>query len=220
MRCRRWWSKRAFPSACSAPGRIWRPASPVLAYPAPRAAGAAAAAGAKCARRDPARTPRPGQRARRRARLAPRRQPAPGGVEEGGAQRRNWCSRETTSESSRELWLDWQAAAVPERADAEARLSRLAPGCWRPSSRGWSTACGCPACRSRPTAATAHAAPAAARAGAVALSPALAHTAALAGLAPPAARQPRHAVPAGGDRLDDAAAPGAPGAVVRRADRR
>jgi uncharacterized protein (DUF58 family) len=35
-------------------------------------------------------------------------------------------SRETTSEHSRELWLDWQAAQGADRADPEARLSRLA----------------------------------------------------------------------------------------------
>jgi uncharacterized protein (DUF58 family) len=34
-------------------------------------------------------------------------------------------SRETASESSRELWLDWQAASTPGHGSTESRLSRL-----------------------------------------------------------------------------------------------
>jgi uncharacterized protein (DUF58 family) len=102
----------------------WRPASPVLAYPRPEQP----APPLPLAQSAPGETPhaRRGQgseldgvRAWRRGDSL--RQVVWKKVARSGAM----VSRETTSESSRELWLDWQAAAVPERADAEARLSRL-----------------------------------------------------------------------------------------------
>ena len=116
----RWW-RRASPSACSAPGRT----------------------GGRRARCSPTRGPR-------RRRALPLAQSAPGGapiarhgqgseldgerawrrgdglrqgVGRKAARRGQLVSRETTAESSRELWLDWQAAHAA--GGAEARLSRL-----------------------------------------------------------------------------------------------
>jgi uncharacterized protein (DUF58 family) len=104
---------------------LWRPASAVLAWPRPE--------------------PQPPP--------LPPAQPVPGGAQQlrqgqgseldgvrawrrgDGLRQVVWkkaarsgqlVSRETSAETSRELWLDWQAAAGAERGDAEARLARLA----------------------------------------------------------------------------------------------
>jgi uncharacterized protein (DUF58 family) len=104
---------------------LWRPASPVLAYPRPE------------------QPPPP----------LPPAQPAPGAAQQlqqgqgseldgvrawrrgDGLRQVVWkkaarsgqlVSRETSAETSRELWLDWQATAGAGRGDTEARLARLA----------------------------------------------------------------------------------------------
>ncbi len=102
----------------------WRPASPVLAYPRPEQSApplplAQSAPGETQHARRGQGSELDGVRAWRRGDSL--RQVVWKKVARSGA----LVSRETTSESSRELWLDWQAAAVPEHADAEARLSRL-----------------------------------------------------------------------------------------------
>jgi uncharacterized protein (DUF58 family) len=103
----------------------WRPASPVLAYPRPEQPSPAlplassAAGGAPQARAGEG-SELDGVRAWRRG--DSRRHV----VWKKAARSGQMVSRETTSEHSRELWLDWQAAQGADRADAEARLSRLA----------------------------------------------------------------------------------------------
>jgi uncharacterized protein (DUF58 family) len=102
----------------------WRPASPVLAYPRPEQPAPplpparSAPGGAPQARRGQG-TELDGVRTWRRGDSL--RQVVWKKVARSGA----LVSRETTSESSRELWLDWQAASRPGHADAEARLSLL-----------------------------------------------------------------------------------------------
>ena len=71
-------------------------------------------------------------------------------------------SRETSAESSRELWLDWQAAPAPA-SDVEARLSRLAAWVLAAEQQGWSYGLRLPGRSSRRTAATRTSARAAAR---------------------------------------------------------
>jgi len=106
----------------------WRPASQVLAYPKPEQpppplpSAGSAPGGVPQARRGQG-SELDGVRAWRRG--DSRRQV----VWKKAARSGQLVSRETTSEHSRELWLDWQAAHGAERAphaDREARLSRLA----------------------------------------------------------------------------------------------
>ncbi len=120
----------------------WRPASPVLAYPRPEAGAPAL----------PAAQSTPGG-------VAQARQAQGGELDGVRAWRRGdglrqvvWkkvarsgelVSRDTTAETSRELWLDWQATQAAEGGDTEARLSRLSrlaaggrtagPGLWAAS---------------------------------------------------------------------------------------
>jgi uncharacterized protein (DUF58 family) len=103
----------------------WRPASQVLAYPkpeqpAPPLPPAASAPGGAPQTRHGQGSELDGVRAWRRG--DSRRQV----VWKKAAHSGQLVSRETTSEHSRELWLDWHAAHGVERNDAEARLSRLA----------------------------------------------------------------------------------------------
>jgi uncharacterized protein (DUF58 family) len=100
----------------------WRPASQVLAYPkpeqpAPALPPASSAPGSAAQPHQGQGSELDGVRAWRRG--DSRRQV----VWKKAARSGQLVSRETTSEHSRELWLDWQAA---QGADAEARLSRLA----------------------------------------------------------------------------------------------
>ena len=131
---------------------LWRPASPVLAYPRP----------------EPMPPP------------LPQAQPAPGGTQQlrqgQGSELdgvRAWrrgdslrqvvwkkvarsgqlVSRETSVETSRELWLEWQAAAGAGALTPKRGWHGWPRGCLPPSSRVWSTACACPASKSNPTAA-------------------------------------------------------------------
>lgn len=102
----------------------WRPASAVLAYPRPEQP----AAPLPLAQSAPGQTQhaRQGQGGELDGVRAWRRGDSLRQVVwKKAARSGQLVSRETTSESSRELWLDWQAAQMPDRADAEARLSRL-----------------------------------------------------------------------------------------------
>jgi uncharacterized protein (DUF58 family) len=105
---------------------LWRPASPVLAYPRPEQpapplplaqsmpGGAPQARQGQGSELDGVRAWRRGDTLRKV-------------VWKKVARSGQLVSRETTAENSRELWLEWQAAAAgPDRADSEARLSRLA----------------------------------------------------------------------------------------------
>ncbi|MGL6110258.1 MAG: DUF58 domain-containing protein [Rubrivivax sp.] len=104
---------------------LWRPASPVLAYPRPEQPAAAlplvqSAAGETTQARRGQGSELDGVRAWRRGDAL--RQV----VWKKAARSGELVSRETTPESSRELWLDWQASSAADRADPEVRLSRLA----------------------------------------------------------------------------------------------
>ena len=102
----------------------WRPAQQVLAYPAPEQPApplppASSAPGSALAR--------PGQGSELDGVRAWRRGDSRRHVVwKKAARSGQLVSRETTSEQSRELWLDWHAAHGAGRADDEARLSRLA----------------------------------------------------------------------------------------------
>jgi uncharacterized protein (DUF58 family) len=103
----------------------WRPASPVLAYPKPEQPApplplAQSVAGDMTQARRAQGSELDGVRAWRRGDSL--RQVVWKKAAHSGAM----VSRETTSESGRELWLEWQQAQVPGCADDEARLSRLA----------------------------------------------------------------------------------------------
>ena len=160
---------------------------------AARAAAAAAAAGQPGAGRRAARAQRGRQRDRRRARLAARRPAAPGGVEEGRAQRRAGQPRH------RRHRQPGAVAGLGRDAGRRRRAAAVAAGGlgrWRPSAPGWPTACACPA----PSCPPARATPSGARRWSgwrCGTEPGARS------LAPPAARSARHAVPAGRDRLDD-----------------
>jgi uncharacterized protein (DUF58 family) len=104
---------------------IWRPASPVLAYPRPEQPPVAL----PLAQSTPGGAQQLGQgqgseldgvRAWRRGDAL--RQV----VWKKAARSGHLVSRETTAETSRELWLDWQSAQGTDRAGPEQRLSRLA----------------------------------------------------------------------------------------------
>lgn len=104
---------------------LWQPASPVLAYPKPEQPApplplTQSAPGEARHVRQGQGSELDGVRAWRRGDGL--RQV----VWKKAARSGELVSRETTSESSRELWLDWQAASTPQHADAESRLSRLA----------------------------------------------------------------------------------------------
>jgi uncharacterized protein (DUF58 family) len=103
----------------------WRPASAVLAYPRPEQPplplplAQSAPGGAPQARQGEG-SELDGVRAWRRGDSL--RQV----VWKKAARSGQLVSRETTAETSRELWLDWHAAQGSDRATAEGRLSRLA----------------------------------------------------------------------------------------------
>lgn len=103
---------------------LWRPASPVLAYPTPEQPApplplAQSAPGQTTPARQGQGSELDGVRAWRRGDSL--RQVVWKKVARSGAM----VSRETTPESGRTLWLEWQAAQAPDRADQESRLSRL-----------------------------------------------------------------------------------------------
>ncbi len=103
----------------------WRPASPVLAYPAPEQPPlplplAQSAPGESQQVRQGQGSELDGVRAWRRGDGL--RQVVWKKVARSG----QLVSRETTAETSRELWLDWQSAQGADRAGPELRLSRLA----------------------------------------------------------------------------------------------
>jgi len=103
----------------------WRPASAVLAYPRPEQPPlplplAQSAPGGAPQPRQGEGSELDGVRAWRRGDSL--RQV----VWKKAARSGQLVSRETTAETSRELWLDWHAAQGSDRAAAEGRLSRLA----------------------------------------------------------------------------------------------
>lgn len=103
---------------------VWRPASQVLAYPRPEQPAsllplAQATPGSLRNVRHGSGSELDGVRAWRRGDGL--RQVVWKKVAHSG----HLVSRETSADSSRELWLDWQAAAGPGAGDSEARLSRL-----------------------------------------------------------------------------------------------
>lgn len=103
----------------------WRPASRVLAYPRPEQPAPPLPPAGSAPGGMP--LPRPGQGSELDGVRAWRRGDSRRHVLwKKAARSGQLVSRETTSEHSRELWLDWQAAQTTERSDAEARLSRLA----------------------------------------------------------------------------------------------
>ena len=104
---------------------IWRPAGNVLAYPRPEQPAAPL----------PASQPAPGDAAHARqgqgseldgVRAWRRGDSLRQVVWKKVARSGQLVSRETTADSSRELWLDWQATSGATRIDTEGRLSRLA----------------------------------------------------------------------------------------------
>jgi uncharacterized protein (DUF58 family) len=102
----------------------WRPLSPVLAYPRPETPcpplpGASSAPGETAHARRDAGSELDGVRAWRRGDSL--RQVVWKKVARTG----ELVSRETTSQSSRELWLEWPATHGAPGGDVEARLSRL-----------------------------------------------------------------------------------------------
>jgi uncharacterized protein (DUF58 family) len=104
---------------------IWRPASSVLAYPRPEdpavALPVAQAAPGEMRHAHPGQgSELDGVRAWRRGDSL--RQVVWKKVARSG----QMISRETTSESVREVWLDWHATGGPATSDTEQRLSRLA----------------------------------------------------------------------------------------------
>jgi uncharacterized protein (DUF58 family) len=123
---------------------VWRPASPILAWPAPERPAAPLPAGTPVGEDGQAglaagvefqgvRPWRRGDTARqivwkKVARTAAAWPDAGGdGAHQGhGADPAQLVSRDTVQGERRELWLDWDATGLPRDADPEIRLSRLA----------------------------------------------------------------------------------------------
>ncbi len=102
----------------------WRPASRVLAYPQPEQPAPPLPLAGSASGGVP--QPRAGQGSELDGVRAWRRGDSRRHVLwKKAARSGQLVSRETTTEHSRELWLDWQSAMGAERADAETRLSRL-----------------------------------------------------------------------------------------------
>ena len=102
----------------------WRPASPVLAYPRPETSAPPL----------PAAQSTPGGVAQARQALGGELDGVRAWRQGDGLRQVAWkkvarsgelVSRDTTAETSRELWLDWQATQGADGGDVEARLSRL-----------------------------------------------------------------------------------------------
>ena len=203
-RCRRCAETR-FPLGTFRVWTVWRPAAQVLVYPAPRGAR----------RRCPRRTAR---RRRQRQRACSQRASSTACAPTGPAIRSSWwCGRRPRRPAS------WSAAtpagAAPGAlaglrpdglADREARLSRLAAWVLQADRLGLDYGLRLPGSRSHRRRRGAQA-PLPGGAGAV-LTPGR--------LAAAAARRARHAVPAGGDRLDRAAPRRPPAAGGARCWRR
>jgi hypothetical protein len=205
-RCPRWWSRTVFPFGLFRAWTVWRPAARVLAWPRPEHPAP------PLPRQPPHRAKTACARAARAANstaCAPggAATPAPGGVEEGGAQRRAGQPRDRRHRR-RELWLDWQP--TPTAATVEQRLSRLAA--WvllAEREPAWTAAA--PA-RSRPCR-PARATPTGARRWTCWRS--IAHDAPPCANAWPTCRATRATrCSSWRDRLDHRAAPAAPGALV------
>ena len=207
--------RRAFRSACSAPGRSGGPPRGCWSIRAPerrRAAPARRARRCRAARRQ-ARSARR-RRDRRRARL-PARRPAQARSSGRRPRRRSrpaasWSAATPAPRRSSELWLDWRGLRRARRPRSACRAWR--PGRWRPTAPAPSYGLRLPGLDDRARRGATCAAPRAAwkrsrsgadrqACGALRLPP-LDHWPAGA----PAARGARHAVPARRDRLDRAAA--------------
>jgi uncharacterized protein (DUF58 family) len=104
---------------------VWRPSLQVLAYPRPEQPAAPL----------PASQPAPGDAAHSRTGAGSELDGVRAWRRGDGLRQVVWkkmarsgqlVSRETSADSSRELWLDWQASRGPTSLDNEGRLSRLA----------------------------------------------------------------------------------------------